>query len=78
MTPKVRCRVPTGRTARSGIPFGFWAVACVTSVRKVVRFAWSWGRETDVTRGTQRKCVRRGDGDMFDRWGQQGAVAPVW
>lgn len=50
----------------------------MTSVRKVVRFAWSWGRETDVTRGTQRKCVRRGDGDMFDRWGHQRAVAPVW
>ena len=32
----------------------------MTSSRKVARDAESCGRETDVTRGMQRKCVGRG------------------
>jgi len=57
----VRCKVPKGLIALSGIPSGFSGVRdLVTSEWNVASDFWSWARDVGVTRGMQRKCVRRG------------------
>jgi len=60
MTPRVRWSVPRGRMAFSGMPFGFLGVrSSLTSEQKAWRDFCSCRREVGVTRGMQRKCVRR-------------------
>lgn len=60
MTPRVRWSVPRGRMAFSGIPLGYSGVrSSLTSEQKAWRDFCSCGREVGVTRGMQRKCVRR-------------------
>jgi hypothetical protein len=54
ITPSVRCKLPRGLIAFSGMPFGR---SFVTLSRKVVRLLRSWGREVGVTNGMQRKWV---------------------
>ena len=61
ITPSVRCNVPSGLIACSGMPsckdatFGPMAFSL-----KWERECWSCGRERGVTRGMARKCVKRG------------------
>lgn len=56
MTPNVRCSVPKGLIAFSGIPSGSSRVlVLVTASRNVVSEFWSCGRDVGVTRGRQRK-----------------------
>jgi len=64
MTPNVRCSVPNGLTAVSGIPSGFSGVCCVIDERKAEREDWSWGRDEGVMRGMQRKWVNFGTGGL--------------
>lgn len=50
-TPRVRCIVPTGRTASDGIP------AVLTSAVNAARLCASWTLDVALTSGMQRKCV---------------------
>lgn len=55
----MRCNVPRGRTAFSGIPFGSSRVLVVVTLSlNFEREAWSCGSEFGVVRGRQRKCVK--------------------
>ena len=64
MTPSVRCKVPTGLIAVSGMPSGRSLVGLVTLSLKLDSDDWSWDFEAGVTRGRQRKCVNRAGADF--------------
>ena len=60
ITPTVKWIAPTGRKARAGIFGSSFVSVLETSATKRERVACSCGRETDVERGRQRKCVKGG------------------
>ena len=64
MTPRVKCRAPTGLTALRGMGVERVAFGWVTSEVKREMEAWREGREDGVTRGMQRKWVNWGFGGI--------------
>lgn len=64
ITPRVKCRAPTGRIAFGESGLGLVSLGVVTSFVKRAREERSWGWEEGVMRGRQRKCVRGGFGGL--------------